>query len=345
MKIFCLVIATVILSTSAFSQKQSFDVVSYSTPKGWQQQQNEGGLQLSITDKKTGGYALAVITKARASTATANENFITDWDKLVKSTVQVNGEPEMQEPTIENGWDIISGCANYTDGGNTGMATLLTATGGGQMVSVVLMTNAKQYQNDLLALINSLELSKASQYKVNINSSSAGQSNTAAVVGLWCVYILETTGYYSNGQPQYTGGYLRKEYSFNPDGTYIFRNKQWLTKSKDILFIYENGTYTVNGNQITLSPKNGKGQFWSKTSSTKEWGKLLKSSEYKLEKVTYSFEIIDDPAYGHSIKLKPGKPTQRDGGKFNAPNDTYEFRYKNRGELGSLIDNPPGFKN
>ncbi|MBL0255198.1 MAG: hypothetical protein IPQ27_09615 [Chitinophagaceae bacterium] len=65
MKIFCLVIATVILSTSAFSQKQSFDVVSYSTPKGWQQQQNEGGLQLSITDKKTGGYALAVITKAR----------------------------------------------------------------------------------------------------------------------------------------------------------------------------------------------------------------------------------------------------------------------------------------
>ena len=40
---------------SGFAQKQSFDVVSYSTPKGWQQQQNEGGVQLSVADKKTGG--------------------------------------------------------------------------------------------------------------------------------------------------------------------------------------------------------------------------------------------------------------------------------------------------
>ncbi|HNK91230.1 MAG TPA: hypothetical protein PKN63_11780, partial [Chitinophagales bacterium] len=56
-----------------------------------------------------------------------------------------------------------------------------------------------------------------------------------------------------------------------------------------------------------------------------------------------TFEIINDPTYGNGIILKPGKPTNRDGGKFNAPNDPYEFRYSFRNKE-SLIDNPPGFK-
>ena len=161
-------------------------------------------------------------------------------------------------------------------------------------------------------------------------------------MGLWTNYILETTGYNVGGMPQYTAGYLRKEYQFNVNGTYTFRNKQWLTKAADITFLYETGTYTVSGNQLTIIPANGKGGFWAKTKSTKEWGKLKKYTDYKLEKTTYTFEIINDPTYGNGIILKPGKPTNRDGGKFNAPNDPYEFRYSFRNKE-SLIDNPPGF--
>lgn len=52
------------------------------------------------------------------------------------------------------------------------------------------------------------------------------------------------------------------------------RNKQWLTKAADITFLYETGTYTVSGNQLTIIPANRKGGFWAKTKSTKEWGKL-----------------------------------------------------------------------
>ena len=338
-KIIFLFSTIVIMNINLHAQKQSFDVVSYSLPKGWQKQQNEAGVQLSVSDKKTGGYAIAIITKATASDGTANENFTKDWNRLVKSTVQVNAEPTMQDPSTDNGWDIVSGNANYADGSNKGLATLLTATGGGQTVSVVLLTNTQKYQDELLAFLNSLELAKIGQ-KEKVNTSQAPKSS---VVGLWCDYTLETTGYSINGMQQYTAGYLRKEYAFYPDGTYLFRNKQWLTKTKDILFIYESGTYTIQGNQLILTPKGGESEFWEKTSSTKEWGKPLKTSDYKLEKTIYVFEINTDPTYGKKITLKPGKPTVRDGGKFNAPNDPYEFRYSFR-ELESLIDNPPGLK-
>ena len=207
------------------------------------------------------------------------------------------------------------------------------------------MCNNKLYEKDLSSFLNSLELVEVIQNE-NVNSSSASTKNEGktSIVGLWTDYVLETTGYNINGMPQYTAGYLRKEYAFYSGGTYLFRNKQWLTKTKDILFIYESGTYTVNANQITLTPKQGKGEFWSKTSSSKQWGKLVKASEYKLENVTYSFKIENDPDYKITrLILSSGKPTQRDGGKFNAPNDPYEFRYSMR-ELESLIDDPPGVK-
>ncbi len=177
---FLLYLITMITGTS-FAQKQTFDIVSYSAPAGWQQQQNEGGVQLSVSDKNTGGYFIAIITKSISSTSSANENFNTNWESLVKTAVQVNGEPTMQEPAKDNGWDIVSGGANYSDGDNTGMATLLTATGGGQTVSVVIMLNSKQYEEDMTAFLNSLELSKAptgTAKNTNASTSTNTSSNT-----------------------------------------------------------------------------------------------------------------------------------------------------------------------
>jgi len=337
-----LLMAFSLLSANAFAQKKSFDAVSFVVPQGWQQEQNEGGVQLSVSDKKSGGYAIAIITKATAASGAAAENFTTDWDRLIKSTVQVNEAPSMLAPQQENDWDIVSGSANYSDGATKGVATLMTATGGGQMLSVVLITNTQQYQNELLSLINSLELTAVTKKQADSPGTRSGQPGKLSVAGLWTDYILETTGYVVGGMPQYTAGYLRKEYAFYPDGTYLFRNKQWLTKTKDILFIFESGTYEVNGNQLTLTPKNGKSGFWAKTSSTKEWGKPLKAYEFKPEKITYTFDIkyfsgSDD----YRLDLNSGKSTERDGGELNSANKVYVSHYSYR-KSESIIDNPPG---
>ncbi|MEI9954849.1 MAG: hypothetical protein WDM90_00695 [Ferruginibacter sp.] len=296
---------------TAYAQNQSFDAVSYNSPKGWQQQKNEGGIQLSVSDNKTGVYAIAVITKARASAAAANDNFNNDWLKLVKGLVQVSGEPEMLEPTNENGWNVISGTANYTDGANTGTATLLTATGGGQTVSVVLMTNTKQYQNELLAFINSLKLSKTSQIKTDSATRAAGKPSVA---GLWCDNHLEISGYF-NGFPQYSAGYFRREYLFKEEGTYIFCMKNWSALMKEILFNYESGTYTVQGNQLTIIPDQGRGEWWSKKdNNTTLWGNRLKASDYKLERMNYTFEIkYYSGTNDYSLILQANKNTERDG--------------------------------
>ena len=334
-----------IVSGTITAQKQSFDVVSYTVPKGWQQQQNDASVQLSVTDKKTGAYAIALITKATGSGAAANENFNSDWNRLIKAAVQVNDVPAMQDLGSENGWDIISGTAHYTDDNQKGLATLITATGGGQMVSVVLMTNTDTYQNELLAFINSLELTKASSDNAN-KTVPANSTNGSSIVGLWVSYNTESSGMY-NGFPQLTGGYMRREYAFYEDGTYLFRAKDWMVYVKDILFVYETGTYAVSGNQITLSPQKGKGEWWSKAESgrTIGWGKLVRASaDYKLEKTTYSFDFASYIGNDEiTLTLRSSKATQRDG-EDGDKTGLQEYRYKSRNINNSLIDNPPGFK-
>ena len=320
----------VLLHACCFAQKQTYDVLSYNLPKGWQQNEVTGSKQLTFTDKKTGEYAIALLVKSAASDGPAADNFINYWNRLVKGSVKVFGEPAMSGKGADNGWEILSGFGRYADGADTGTVTLLSASGGGRATAVVLMTNTNKYQAALEELINSFELS-------NVAKTS---SSTFPFTGLWADYAVERNAY-----QQYTTGYLRKEYQFNPDGTYTFRKKNFMTNSNEIYFVSETGTYSVSGNRLTITPGQGKTEFWEKAKSLKndEWGIFSRSEKHKLETVTYTFELLEDPNYGNSIILKPGKATVRDGGQFNAADDPYKFHYTQR-KLGSLIDNPPGKK-
>lgn len=334
-----LFILFIMFSLSAISQKRTYDVLSYTLPKGWKEEIKENGIQLYNGDSQTGEYAVAVLLKSSSTQASAKENFNTIWDQLVKGTVTVTGDPVMTDPSNDKGWEIISGYANFTDGKNKGMATLLSATGGGKMTNTVLMTNTQKYQEELLLLLNSIELTEA---KANAEATVT-QNNRApsSIVGLWVDYILETSGYF-NGVPQYTAGYFRKEYVFNADGTYVFRQKNWSTLMKEILFVYESGRYRVNNNQLTLTPDKGEGSWWSKSASgrTTEWGSLVKKSQWKLETTTYTFELhYYSGTDNTSLILKSNASTERDGGSQANP-----VTYNSRRSRESLIDNPPGFK-
>jgi len=334
-------IAILLLSFNGLAQKQTYDIVSYTVPKGWQSQQAEGGVQLFITDAKTGGYAIAIVTKGMPSSGSAENDFSNQWKSLLVNTVNSITEPVKIEPVQDEGWEIHSGNGNYVDGNIKGLATLITATGNDQTVAAVLMTNTQQYQNDLLTFINSLELKKFQQQNTrntNPTTVKAGDSNPTSLIGLWVAYRNETSGF-MNGTPMYSGGYFRNEYAFNADGTYVYRSKNWSTTIKDILFVYETGTWKVNSNSVTLTPAKGKGEWWSKAPSgrTSEWGKLVKSSTLKLEPVTYTFELKNFSET--TLLLQSPNETQREGRQENNT-----ASYTTRATDKSLIDNPPGFK-
>jgi len=179
----------VIIAISCFAQKQTFDVLNYTAPKGWDKTEMSQGIQLSAKNDGKGNYAAAVILSSAATTASAQENFNSSWEKLVKGTVSVSGEPTMQDPATEKGWDIVSGQASYTDGANKGSVTLITATGNGKMANVVIMTNADKYQNQILDFIKSLDLNETATAQNN-KTNSVSPTNATTGSGNKNVYSI-----------------------------------------------------------------------------------------------------------------------------------------------------------
>ncbi|GAB2829878.1 hypothetical protein [Ferruginibacter profundus] len=187
-KIFSVVFVALI-SISAFAQKQTFDVLNYTIPKGWDKTEMPTGIQLSTKNDGKGNYATIIVLSSAATTASAEENFNNSWEKLVKGTVSVSGEPTMQEPAIEKGWSILSGQASYTDGANKGLVTLITATGNGKMANVLIMTNTEKYQNQILDFIKSVDLNETAT-ALNNKTNSVSPTNAATGSGNKNIYSI-----------------------------------------------------------------------------------------------------------------------------------------------------------
>ncbi|MEE1945242.1 lipocalin family protein [Pedobacter sp. KR3-3] len=330
-----------LLSCTGFAQKQTFDVISFTQPKGWQQQQNEVAVQLTVADQKTGAYAMVIITKAKPSAASADENFNSKWTAAIKGQIQVDGEPVMQPATQANGWGIVTGGSTYIDKGIKGKVALLSATGYGQTVSVVVMANGNQYEKDLAAVLNSLELSKVTQGERNNSvslvqaSTVAKESNSPLAGRLWEGTSTEKFTGAGTMTGYNTGGFATGQYQFDADGTYRFVNVMASHYTAIKSYQHETGTWSVNGNQLTISPANGQNEEWSKIGKTSNgnsdvtnrainetWGKKLKTSSRKLEKYTYTFSNGPNGNRTTLVLQRNGR-TEREGeGRISYFNET-----------------------
>lgn len=340
-----LVSAILIMTLHTLAQKQNFDIAIYAIPNGWTEQKTEGHVSYSRTDK--GNWAQITIYKSTVSAGTIDADFDKDWGELVAVNNNISS-PQKTKSKSAAGWTVMSGSGTWQYNG-ANVTSLLTVYSNNQVyISVLCNTTATPYLKDYQTLLASFILN-AEDVHINFgeknnspNGSSPAVANNNSVVGLWIVNEAETRGF-MNGHLMYTGGYMRTEYQLQEDGTYIFRMKNWLAGNESIYFVYESGTWTVNENQLTITPKKGKAGWWNKdkvTNNVNKWGSFQKAAGYKLQTVIYSVNIKEDPNYSNSIILGTSKPTERDGGQFNKPPYRFVYVYKDK----SLIDNPPDFK-
>jgi len=79
-----------------FAQKETFDLATFTPPKGWDKKEGKDAIQLSKHDEKSDGYCQITLYKSTPGTAGPKENFNMAWTALVKETIAVSTAPEMQ---------------------------------------------------------------------------------------------------------------------------------------------------------------------------------------------------------------------------------------------------------
>ena len=122
-------LAMLCLPPMAVAQKETFDMAVFQVPTGWERL---SGPPLSLRAK--GGAAQIFLFPSRASSGTPEENFQTDWAKLVTAALGKLDTPKMSSERRADGWMAVSGAANKGPGF---AVVLFSATGFGRVISIV----------------------------------------------------------------------------------------------------------------------------------------------------------------------------------------------------------------
>lgn len=160
-QIIFLIFCSLFFSVGISAQKtEIFDIISFKTPKGWQKEVSPNAVQLGVEDSATGGTCLITMFKPLPGSSDSKVNFESAWKAIVKETVSVSGNPQMQSPMSENGWTAESGLAQYEAGGRKGVVLLVTISGQDKMVNILILTNTDKYQPEIAAFLESVDLPK-----------------------------------------------------------------------------------------------------------------------------------------------------------------------------------------
>ena len=312
-----ILIAILILTAGSFAQKvETFDLMTFTPPTGWKKEAGQNGVQISTEDNDD--YCIITLFKAIPAIGNADENFKASWDTIVKEAVTVNASAQMIPAANKEDWKALGGFSPFEKEGMKGVAVLVNISGHGKMVNVFVLTNTQKFEPKITAFLESISLKTPEAAPADQPASNA--ADNAAVVGVWGAAASGLRSYdVSNG----VSGYVKKQYTFNPNGTYEFLIKTFTYTSPHLLFTKETGTYELSGNTLTIIPQKSFIQAWTKASVvesdgrrsvTDNWGTLVSTQNRKLEKVTYQitkhyFSGIQE----WQLVLQSNMPNDRDG--------------------------------
>lgn len=188
-----LLVGLLIVSITAFSQPQTFDITTYTAPKAWKKQTTESTVQFSKEDEAKGGYCIIMLLKSIPGTTDSKANFDAAWETVVKEAVTVTAPPEMQPSAQEDGWEAQTGYAPFEEEGNKGIALLVTSTGYDKMVNILILTNTDAYEKEITTFLESVSFKK--QNPVAEKPPLKPSTNTPTTVAKNDGYTFTTTNF------------------------------------------------------------------------------------------------------------------------------------------------------
>ena len=298
----CVSVVTFLSPVELLAQKETLDFVTYTVPKGWKKEVTDVAVAYSLTNNKDRSWCQIGIYKSLASKGSIDQDFNSEWQILVTNPYKTKTPSQINESREADGWKIKAGGGTFTFNNKNAIIMLTTFSGYNKCFSIVATCNNEKYIPDVQNLITSLELKKpGNNTEVVTNNKPV---NNSLVIGSWGKSNSVSQLYNRYG----TYSYNKQQYFFNANGSYTFLGKNYSEDYAETLLIKESGTFTINGDMLTVVPKTSVIESWSKKNGADNWGQLKSSQKRALEKATYQVKME-----GKNLILSISKETTRDG--------------------------------
>ncbi|MFL5739591.1 MAG: hypothetical protein ACJ75B_05195 [Flavisolibacter sp.] len=156
------------LPVGVFAQKETYELVTYSPPKGWIKEVKEKTYtSYTKTNKQAKTYCQIFIMLSVDSKGSISKDFDSEWKTLVVNPYNVSDTPRLSQPSAKDGWEAKGGMARFVFNKGNSIAILTTMSGYNKVVSIVAVTNSQDYIPAIQALMESVEMKRPEPLKAS----------------------------------------------------------------------------------------------------------------------------------------------------------------------------------
>jgi hypothetical protein len=237
--------------------------------------------------------------------APGSDDFNHEWNEIVAPNFRVISSGDPVTAKVKNMALTAKTAKVEKDGGTYAAALYVLQPAGGVSSVMLLSTNeASIAKCPIRPFLDSITLVAPPKQSAPATEPTPAQSTDApSIARVW------TTGssVYVGGVSQ---GSVKRQYTFNTDGTYEYFRETWggSTNSSWWFTMFETGTWKLAGDQLSLSPKKVVGNEYNKFKKTQ------KAVKIPVEPATYTVKTVwMSGLQMWNLVMTTAKPTLRDG--------------------------------
>jgi hypothetical protein len=264
MKIIMTLILSILTMYQSLCQTDTFDIATYTPPSGWTKKMHQDVVTYTTIDNSKGTFCVLAIYTAVASKGDPQKDFAREWSDLVVKLYQTDASPKTETQTTADGWNAVVGAAKARQDTTNFYVVLAVFSGFGKTNSVLITLNDKSYMAQADAVLDNIRLDKKAVIaKSDIFKPDTRTTNYhgSSLVGVWS-NSTAAIGNYVTTSGAFVGSAdvnTMEEYEFKSDNTYVYR---FFGMSSGKLYYTEtNGSFKLNGRNLTLTPLTRKGGY------------------------------------------------------------------------------------
>jgi hypothetical protein len=196
------------ISSFANAQTETFDVLAFSPPVGYERQQGKAGVQFSRSTDSQTKYCNITVYTSRPGTDNIKQEFIDEWTILIKNARNVDIPTETQTAPPEDGWSAIDGVAAVRSASGNYAISMVTIVGHSRVTSILIITNSDYFNDDIEKFLESVTpqtkiaeaLSLATLHQQGDHPSftitppiTSNGTGSKSIAGVWWAFGTSTT--------------------------------------------------------------------------------------------------------------------------------------------------------
>ncbi|MBL7872951.1 MAG: hypothetical protein JNM78_15145 [Cyclobacteriaceae bacterium] len=170
-----------LIAIQSFGQIQTFDIVTYTPPVGWNKEIKDFGASYFVTNNKTGSWCRITLYKSIKSSGDPAIDFTNEWNELIVKNNYGVSNPPKPEIEVEDGWTSNSGVSVFKYENKDAYSLLSTISGYGVEVSIVVLMNSQEFMKSVEKMLGSIDLKKPEVKTIEVKTEQPAQATKSAV--------------------------------------------------------------------------------------------------------------------------------------------------------------------